>query len=203
MRSIVQFTLAGCCAAALLLSGCATSPNEDLFEQPPSPPPAPGLSAEEMAAQGSAQGAAAPAPLPQVQVQPAQMSGEFGGRPMDEVLSDPGSAVYQRVYYFNYDSSELSSQDRDSLAAHARFLTAFPRAGLIIEGHADERGTREYNLALGERRAQAVEKILTLQGVNPDQLQVISFGEERPVALGQDENAWRLNRRVELLYSGQ
>jgi len=73
---------------------------------------------------------------------------------------------------------------------------------LVLEGHADERGSREYNLALGERRAKAIERILSLEGVPAGRLQVISFGEERPMAPGHDDEAWRLNRRVELLYSG-
>jgi len=81
-------------------------------------------------------------------------------------------------------------------------LSSNPDVSVVLEGHADERGTREYNLALGERRAKAVEQLLVLQGVGQNQIQVISFGEERPVALGHDEEAWRLNRRVEFLYSG-
>jgi peptidoglycan-associated lipoprotein len=81
-------------------------------------------------------------------------------------------------------------------------MAEFPTVTLVLEGHADERGSREYNLALGERRAKAIERILSVEGVPAEQLQVISFGEERPVALSHDEEAWRLNRRVELLYSG-
>jgi peptidoglycan-associated lipoprotein len=81
-------------------------------------------------------------------------------------------------------------------------LSSNPEVTVILEGHADERGTREYNLALGERRANAVQQLLVLQGVAQSQIQVISFGEERPVALGHDGEAWRLNRRVEILYSG-
>ena len=88
------------------------------------------------------------------------------------------------------------------IAAHARLLSGNPEVTVVLEGHADERGTREYNLALGERRAKAVQQLLVLQSVAQSQIQVISFGEERPVALGHDEEAWRLNRRVEILYSG-
>ena len=73
---------------------------------------------------------------------------------------------------------------------------------MVLEGHADERGTREYNIALGERRAKAVQKYMLLQGASQSQIDVISFGEERPVALGHDESAWSLNRRVEILYPG-
>lgn len=117
-------------------------------------------------------------------------------------LEDPQSPLSNRVFYFPFDSSEVSAQDRETLSAHARFMAENPEVSVVIEGHADERGSREYNLALGERRAKSVERLLTLQGATAEQTQVISFGEERPVALGHDESAWGLNRRVEILYSG-
>lgn len=129
-------------------------------------------------------------------------SGTFEGRPVSEALSDPASVLSKRVFYFEFNSSELSEADRKALDAHASLLSSNPDISVVLEGHADERGSREYNLALGERRAKALERILNLKGVAAEQIQVISFGEERPVALGHDEEAWRLNRRVELLYSG-
>lgn len=119
-----------------------------------------------------------------------------------EALNDPDNPVSKRVFYFAYDSSEVSEDDKAILAKHAILISRHPELSIVVEGHADERGTREYNLALAERRAKAVERLLTLQGAAGEQLQVIGFGEERPVALGHDEEAWRLNRRVELLYSG-
>lgn len=128
--------------------------------------------------------------------------GTFEGQPISEALSDPENILATRVFYFDFNSSELSQSDREALEAHARLLSNNPDISVVLEGHADERGSREYNLALGERRAKAIERILSLQGVGQDQLQVISFGEERPAALGHDDEAWRLNRRVELLYSG-
>lgn len=143
--------------------------------------------------EGSAQGA---------QTGTAMMGGSFAGRPIKEVLNDPSTPLYKRVFYFDLNSSELSAEDRQALSTHARFMAEYPTVTLVLEGHADERGSREYNLALGERRAKAIERILNLEGVPVDQLQVISFGEERPAALGHDDEAWRLNRRVELLYSG-
>ncbi len=132
----------------------------------------------------------------------ADMSGGFDGRPIQEVLSDPDTPLSKRVFYFDFNSSELSVEDREALTFHARFMSEFPNVALVLEGHADERGSREYNLALGERRANAIERILRLEGVVPEQMQVISLGEEQPVALGHDDESWRLNRRVELLYSG-
>lgn len=116
---------------------------------------------------------------------------------------DAAAALETRVFYFDFDSSVVRSEYQDILAAHAEYIAGHPNITVVLEGHADERGTREYNIALGERRAKAVQQVLTLQGVAPKQLQVISFGEERPVALGHDESAWSLNRRVELLYSGE
>lgn len=117
-------------------------------------------------------------------------------------LDDPNSPLSKRVFYFPYDSSELSDIDRDILTAHARFLAKNPTMNVEIDGHTDERGSREYNLALGERRARAVEQIMTLQGAQKSQLHVVSFGEERPTAMGHDDEAWRQNRRAELVYPG-
>lgn len=117
-------------------------------------------------------------------------------------LNDPNSPLSQRVLYFELDSSQIKDADRDIITVHAEFLATHPEISIVLEGHADERGSREYNIALGEKRAKAVKQIMTLQGVADNQIQVISFGEERPVALGHDESAWNLNRRVEILYTG-
>jgi peptidoglycan-associated lipoprotein len=129
-------------------------------------------------------------------------SADLGKGASFEELNDPNSPLSKRVLYFDLDSSQISDEQRNIIAAHARFLNQHPDVSVVLEGHADERGTREYNLALGERRAKAVQRLLEVQGVSPKQIQVISFGEERPVALEHDETAWRLNRRVEILYSG-
>lgn len=130
------------------------------------------------------------------------MGGEFAGRPIAEVLNDDSNPLSKRTFYFEFNSAELSQDDRDALATHARFMSEVPDVTVVLEGHADERGSREYNLALGERRAKVIERVLTLQGVSRDQIQVISFGEERPQAFEHNEESWRLNRRVQLLYSG-
>jgi peptidoglycan-associated lipoprotein len=86
------------------------------------------------------------------------------------------------------------------ITAHAAYLAENPGLRVRLEGHADERGSREYNLGLGERRSQSVERLLVLNGAGGNQLETISFGEERPAALGHDENAWWQNRRVEIVY---
>ena len=106
----------------------------------------------------------------------------------------------QLIVYFEYDQSDVLPQFNDVLAAHGRYLSSNPNAQIRLEGHADERGTREYNIGLGERRAQTVRRILMLQGASAEQLSTVSYGEERPVALGSDEEAYSLNRRVEIVY---
>lgn len=102
------------------------------------------------------------------------------------------------VFYFDFDQSSLSASTRADLDAVASFLKK-SGAKVRLEGHADERGTREYNLALGERRAQAVANYLAVQGVSKSQLEIISYGEEKPAVLGSSESSWAKNRRVELV----
>ena len=107
-------------------------------------------------------------------------------------------ALAMTVFYFEFDRSDLSAEARAALVHHANYLKSNPSARYRLEGHADERGTREYNLALGERRAQAVERYLQVQGVSSNQLETISYGEENPVDTRTTEAAYALNRRVEV-----
>jgi len=118
-------------------------------------------------------------------------------------LNDPASPLSNRVVYFDYDSSAVRVEDQATLEAHAAYLGTHTNVTIRLIGHTDERGSREYNLALGERRALAIRQILMLQGAGLDQFQVTSFGEERPEAEGHDESAWSQNRRVELVYVGR
>ncbi|MBI4357503.1 MAG: peptidoglycan-associated lipoprotein Pal [Gammaproteobacteria bacterium] len=106
----------------------------------------------------------------------------------------------QNVFYFDFDKSIVKTEDYKDLEVHAGYLTSDPSKKVHIVGHADERGTREYNLALGERRAKAVTEVLQAQGVKQEQATVTSYGEEAPAALGHNEEAWSLNRRAEVLY---
>ena len=106
----------------------------------------------------------------------------------------------ERIVYFDYDQSEIKSSARILLEKHATYLSGNPNTSVRLEGHADERGSREYNLALGERRAEAVKNQLINLGVFENQLTTLSYGEEQPVALEHSERAWRLNRRVEIVY---
>lgn len=121
----------------------------------------------------------------------------FGG----EVMDDPFGGELGQVIYFEYDSSEVRAQDQDLVARHAVALLNNSRAQVRLEGHADERGSREYNIGLGERRAQAVRQILMIQGVSASQIQTVSFGEERPDAMGSSESDYARNRRVQFEYS--
>ena len=105
------------------------------------------------------------------------------------------------VVYFDYDQAEIKPEFNDMLAAHGQFLAKNASATLRLEGNTDERGSREYNIGLGERRAQSVRRALMLQGASANQLTTVSYGEERPASTGSNEEAWRLNRRVELVYS--
>jgi peptidoglycan-associated lipoprotein len=101
--------------------------------------------------------------------------------------------------YFEFDSTAVDEPSRQVIEAHSQFLIENPDVNVVLEGHADERGTREYNLALGERRANSVAEIMIAYGVSAGRIQTISYGEERPAALGSDESAWQLNRRVVIL----
>ncbi len=114
--------------------------------------------------------------------------------------SGPDDPLGKRVIYFEYDSSALTSEGDEIAQAHGQYLADHPEFSITLEGHADERGTSEYNLALAEGRAQSVSMIMSAYGVASDRLNLVSYGEERPAALGHDEAAYGLNRRVEIIY---
>ena len=120
----------------------------------------------------------------------------FQGHPLD----NPEGFLATRVIYFDFDSDRIREEDRPVLEAHAEYLASDLNASVTLEGHADERGSREYNVGLGERRASAVRRVLTLLGTSDGQVRTVSYGEERPAALGHDESAWSQNRRVEFNY---
>ena len=113
-------------------------------------------------------------------------------------LNDPAGVLANRVIYFDYDSSEVRAEDQALVEAHANYLAQNPGQQVLLEGHADERGSREYNVALGERRALAVGRLMQLLGVSDTQMRTVSYGEENPVAFGTGEANWSQNRRVEL-----
>lgn len=123
-----------------------------------------------------------------------------GGAMGSGALGGPGASQENRVIYFEFDRFEVKQEYNAVLQAHARYLSANPGSRVRLEGHADERGSREYNIGLGERRSQAVRNVLLLQGASSSQISTVSYGEERPAVIGSDEEAWTLNRRVEIVY---
>jgi peptidoglycan-associated lipoprotein len=113
------------------------------------------------------------------------------------------SLLSKRVIYFDFDKSEVKSEYRAIVAAHAAYVSSHGSARVTLEGHADERGTREYNLGLGERRGNAISGLLSAAGAMGSQLDTVSYGEERPVCRVSDENCWWQNRRVEIVYTAR
>ncbi|HNQ04775.1 MAG TPA: peptidoglycan-associated lipoprotein Pal [Thiobacillaceae bacterium] len=118
-------------------------------------------------------------------------------------LKDPNSPLSKRIIHFDFDSSVIRDEFRGLLEAHAEFLKSNPDSKVILQGHTDERGSREYNLALGQRRAESVYSALSLLGVGDAQMEAVSLGEEKPLVEGHDESAWQQNRRAEILYQGE
>ncbi len=118
-------------------------------------------------------------------------------------LDNPESLLSKRVIYFDFDQSTVLPDYRELVALHARYLNENPGARVVLEGHADERGSREYNLALGERRGNAVANLMRAQGAGSHQVSVVSYGEERPAALCSDESCWSQNRRVVIVYTAK
>ncbi|MBU3076861.1 peptidoglycan-associated lipoprotein Pal [Sphingomonas quercus] len=159
-------------AALIAVAGCAKKAPPEL----PPPPPSP---------------AAEPAPTPPPPPPPTAQNGPRPGS-RAEFIAQAGS---DRVY-FALDSQDLDSDARATLDAQAQWLAKYPNVRATIEGHCDERGTREYNLALGDRRANAAKNYLVGKGIDAGRLSTISYGKERPTALGSDEAAWQQNRRA-------
>jgi len=118
-------------------------------------------------------------------------------------LKDPANILSRRIIQFDYDSFMVKDEYKPLVTAHARYLTQNPKASMTIQGHTDERGSREYNLALGQRRADAVKQMLQLLGASAAQIETVSFGEEKPRAQGSNEQAWAENRRAEIVYQGE
>jgi peptidoglycan-associated lipoprotein len=115
-------------------------------------------------------------------------------------INDPENVLSIKTIYFDYDSSEIGDDNVEVIKHHGKYLALNSDVTMRLEGHTDERGAREYNIALADRRAQAVKKLLLFQGANESQITIISYGEEKPAAFGHDEESWKLNRRAELVY---
>jgi len=126
----------------------------------------------------------------------ASSLGKINGIAIDQ----DGSPDYVRTVYFEYDRSEVRSEFIPLIGAHGELLASDSSRRVVLEGHADERGSREYNIALGERRAISVRRLLLSSGARDTQIRMVSYGEERPAVIGHDESAWQKNRRVEIRY---
>jgi peptidoglycan-associated lipoprotein len=168
--------------AALFVAGCATPIEEKTAPIAEASAPAP---------------APAPTPAPDnrtvARVEPAP------AKAIDP-LADPSSPLAKRSVFFDFDSFVVKADYQSLVEAHGRFLVANKQRRIVIEGNADERGSREYNLALGQKRAEAVKSRLALLGVGDNQIEAVSFGEERPRNAGHDETAWAENRRADIVY---
>ena len=115
-------------------------------------------------------------------------------------INDPGNILSNKTIYFDYDSSDIKPEYEELVKHHGKYLALHSDVNIRLEGHTDERGTREYNIALADRRAQSVKRLLTFQGANSGQITIISYGEEKPAVLGQGEEAWSQNRRAIIEY---
>jgi peptidoglycan-associated lipoprotein len=127
--------------------------------------------------------------------QPSTVSGD--------PLHDPSNILSKRSVYFEYDSNAVKDEYRNLVQAHAKYMGDKRDSKIRIEGNCDERGSREYNLALGQRRAESVKRMMTVLGVQDSRIETVSYGEEKPVAQGHDEQSWAQNRRADIRYGGE
>jgi peptidoglycan-associated lipoprotein len=182
MRAILLSTL-----AAALVAGCATSTPEE--GQPGAP--------VEGAKPGAKPGAVQSTPVAPVE------AGKPGGVSPFAALKDPNSPLSKRSVYFDYDKFEIKDEYRPLVEAHAKFLRDNATAKMLVQGNADERGSREYNVGLGQRRADSLKKLLTLLGAKESQVESVSLGEEKPSCNEHNEDCWAKNRRDDMLYNGE
>ena len=130
-------------------------------------------------------------------------TGGIDGRSLPDELTNPKSILSKRSVYFDYDKYDVKAEYKDLVTSHAKFLAKNRQFKMLIQGNTDDRGSREYNLALGQKRADSVKKMLTLLGAREDQVESVSLGEEKPKNEGQNDAAWAENRRGDMLYSGE
>lgn len=171
--------------ATTILVGCETTSTTDEEFVEPVAEGANGTSGETSSAPGEGE-----LTEQQLAEQRAQEAAQKGQAAMREV----------RTFYFDLDQSTIKSESRAPLAAHAAFLAANPSTMIVLEGHCDERGTKEYNIALGERRAKSVAQFLKVNGASDSQIEIVSYGEEQPAVMGSNEQSWSQNRRVFVEY---
>ena len=184
MRNVTLIATAA--SFGLLLAGCSTTP-----ETPPAPPPA---KVEERPAQTAPQTG---------QIKPVPGVDMTAKKDPASVLKDPNNILSKRSIFYDFDRFDVKPEYRELVEAHAKYLRENPGARMLIQGNADERGSREYNIGLGQRRSDGVKKMMSLLGVRDAQIEAVSLGEEKPMDEGHSEAAWSKNRRSDILYSGE
>jgi peptidoglycan-associated lipoprotein len=185
----MRITLMALLAGAAFLAGCGSSPTQT---QPPA-------SVEERTPGGGSPGAK---PVGTSPVTPVDVTRGPGSSALGP-LKDPASPLSKRSVYFDFDKFDVKDEYRPLVEVHARYLRETGAARMLVQGNTDERGSREYNLALGQRRADSVKKMLVLLGARDSQVESVSLGEEKPQDAGRSEPAWAKNRRADMLYGGE
>ncbi len=183
--------------ALFMLAGCATAPE-------PAPTPAPGESEAPDESEARAEDQAPEDETAEPDGAPAATTGAADCPPTCDfarsAIDQPTGVLSDRTIYFEFDSSEVQDEFMELIERHAAYLSQYPDVQVRLEGHTDERGSREYNIGLGARRAESVQQLLQVHGVGSQQIETISYGEEMPAETGDNEEAWAENRRVELVY---
>jgi len=197
MRAIIIATLSAtgwmlkfaAISAALVLAGCQTTPED---------PAAAGVEERKPGAPGKPD--ARPVERPQIGKLDVTKP---GAKDMTGALKDPANILSKRQIFFDYDKYDVKDEYRPLIEAHAKYLRDNPGAKMLIQGNADERGSREYNVALGQKRSDNVKKMLILLGARDAQLESVSLGEEKPACAEHSEGCWAKNRRGDMLYGGE
>jgi len=178
-----HIAIAAFCTASLFLAACATSPDSSA--------PAPVDTGKP------------PAGVQTQPVKPVDVTGKPGASAAGSPLKDPKNILSQRSVFYDLDKYDVKQEYRALVEAHAKYLRENPSARMLIQGNTDERGSREYNVGLGQRRSDGVKRMMTLLGARDNQIESVSLGEEKPRDPGHDESAWSKNRRSDILYSGE
>jgi peptidoglycan-associated lipoprotein len=177
-------------SALLLAAGCQTTPPDEQAA----------AGVEDRSKPGAGKPGAQPVERPQV----GQLDvTKPGAKDMSSMLKDPNNILSKRSIYYDYDKFDVKDEYRSLVEAHAKYLRENPGARMLIQGNTDERGSREYNVGLGQRRSDGVKRMLILLGAREDQIESVSLGEEKPQADGTGEAAWSKNRRSDMLYGGE
>jgi peptidoglycan-associated lipoprotein len=187
MRALWSIFLALALAACATTEPVQTQPPASVEDRTPGARPAPGTQA-----------------VPPKPVTGVDLTGDRPAAPsLTDPLRDPASPLSQRSVYYDFDKYDVKDEYKPLVEVHAAYLRANPAVKMLVQGNTDERGSREYNIALGQRRSEGVKRMLMLLGAAEDQIEAVSLGEEKPKELGHNEEAWARNRRSDMLYPGE